>query len=402
MSCLCTELVTSLRTAESRTDVMIFDSPMSSNRFSYDNIDRHRPPWWPSDEPFPPRSRRHVWRAMRGHFFWRIGVFFAALFFLSVGACTILLWLLTEQLGGVNPLLAPLRIPPALIIVFFVIVVVFLSATGRSLRRSATPLAELMDAADRIADGDYTVRVAERGPRQMRTLVRTFNDMFTKLQATDEQRRSLLADVTHELRTPLTVIQGNLEGLLDGVYPRDDEHLVPILEETRLLSRLIDDLRTLALAESGALKLQKERIDLAELCDEVATSFRSQADEAGVNLLAETNTGLMVEVDPARIREVLENLIANALRYTPRGGTIRVQCSRESENAQVAVADTGAGIPPEDLAHIFTRFYKSWDSRGTGLGLAIAKNLVAIHGGEISAESEVGKGTAMRFTLPTL
>ncbi len=337
---------------------------------------------------------------MRGHFFWRIGILFALLFFVSVGACTFLLWSLITQLGTANPPEAPFRIHPSFIIVIIVIVLVALSVTGRTLRRSATPIADLMDAADRIADGDYSVRVTERGPRQIRMLMRTFNDMFAKLQATDEERRDLLADVTHELRTPLTVIQGNLEGLLDGVYPRDDEHLAPILEETRLLSRLIDDLRTVALAESGALVLQKERTDLGALGGEIVASFRAQADEAGVNLIAETDSGLMLDIDPARIRQVLENLIANALRYTPRGGTIRVKTSSEDEVALLAVSDTGAGIPPDDLARIFTRFYKSRDSRGTGLGLAIAKNLVAAHGGEINAESEVSKGTTIQFALP--
>ncbi len=337
---------------------------------------------------------------MRGHFLWRVGVFFALLFFLSVSACTLLFWFLVTQFATTSPPFAPFRIHPTFIIILFIVVIVSLSVTGRTLRHTATPFADLMDAADRIADGDYSVRVAERGPRQIRTLLRTFNDMFARLQATDEQRRNLLADVTHELRTPLTVIQGNLEGLLDCIYPRDDAHLAPILEETRLLSRLIDDLRTLALTESGALKLQKERTDLAELTNEVAASFRAQADESGVNLVAETDAGLMMEVDPARIREVLENLIANALRYTPRGGTIRVKCSGEGERAQIAVSDTGTGIPPEDLPRVFNRFYKSRDSRGTGLGLAIAKNLVAAHGGEIVAESEAGKGTTIRFTLP--
>jgi signal transduction histidine kinase len=224
--------------------------------------------------------------------------------------------------------------------------------------------------------------------------------MVARLQADDEQRRNLLADVTHELRTPLTVIQGNLEGLLDGIYPRDDAHLEPILEETRVLSRLIDDLRTLALAESGALKLQKEPTDLAMLVSETVSSFQSQADAAELLLSADAEPGLVLEVDPERIRQVLENLIANALRYTPHSGTIHVRCFTEGAHAKVSVSDTGAGIPPDDLPHIFDRFYKSRDSRGTGLGLAIAKNLVVAHGGEISAQSTVGRGTTIHLTLP--
>ncbi len=361
---------------------------------------RHRPPWWPPNEPFPPASRKHAWRAMRGRFFWRVGILLALIFSLSVGACTLLLWFVVAQMGVFNLPTEPLRHSPVLGVFLFVSIITILVFAGSAFRRTASPIGDLMEAADRIADGDYSARVDERGFRQVRTLARAFNNMSARLQAMDEQRRNLLADVTHELRTPLTVIQGNLEGLLDGVYPRDDAHLAPILEETRLLSRLIDDLRTLTLAESGALVLQKERTDLAALTNEVTASLRAQADEVGVNLIAETDAGLIAEVDPARIREVLENLIANALRYTPRGGTIRVKCSGEGERAQIAVSDTGTGIPPEDLPRVFNRFYKSRDSRGTGLGLAIAKNLVAAHGGEIVAESEAAKGTTIRFTLP--
>jgi two-component system OmpR family sensor kinase/two-component system sensor histidine kinase BaeS len=275
---------------------------------------------------------------------------------------------------------------------------------GRALRYAATPIGDVIEAAGRVAEGNYSARVAERGPREVRALVRAFNSMTARLQTIDEQRRSLLADVTHELRTPLTVIQGNLEGLLDGVYPRDDAHLESILEETRVLSRLIDDLRTLALAESGALRLQKEPTDLGALVGETVASFQAQADAAGVELNADIAPELPpLELDPARIRQVLENLIANALRYTPRDGTIRVRCYAESKSdahVAVSVSDTGSGIPPDALAYIFGRFYKSSDSRGTGLGLAIAKNLVAAHGGEISAQSELGKGTTIRFTLP--
>jgi two-component system sensor histidine kinase BaeS len=170
------------------------------------------------------------------------------------------------------------------------------------------------------------------------------------------------------------------------------------------MSRLIDDLRTLALAESGALKLQREPVDMGALIDEVMASFQAQADKAGVALVYETSPDVpALDLDAARIRQVLSNLVANALRYTPQGGKISVRCSIEGKGAgsvQVAVSDTGAGIPPDDLPHIFDRFYKSPDSRGTGLGLTIARNLVLAHGGEINAASEAGKGTTMRFTLP--
>ena len=360
-----------------------------------------RPPWWPENEPWPPASP--PWRKMRRRFFMRLAGGFAMMFVFSVFACTVGLYLVAGALG--NPSLPLGSALAALIgVLFFGIVGLFIAA--RALRRVATPIGDVMEAAGRVAGGDYLVRVAERGPREVRALAHAFNSMAARLQADDEQRRNLLADVTHELRTPLAVIQGNLEGLLDGVYPLDQAHLEPILEETHVLSRLIDDLRTLALAESGALKLQKESIDLATLTSESIASFRAQADAAGIELRAEVAPGLpILEIDPARIRQVLDNVIANALRYTPRGGLIRVQCftstpSGSDAHVTLSVSDTGAGIPPDDLPHIFDRFYKSRDSRGTGLGLAIAKNLVVAHDGEIFAQSELGKGTTIQFTFP--
>ena len=208
-------------------------------------------------------------------------------------------------------------------------------------------------------------------------------------------------DISHELRTPLAVLQGNLEGMLDGVYPRDEAHLSLILEETQILARLIDDLRTFSLAESLGLNLVKTPADLAELAREAIASFRAQAQEAGVTLLLDAEPGLpLVEVDPERIRQVLNNLLSNALHYTPAGGTVRVRCALDSGRVVVSVEDTGTGIPAEELPHIFDRFSKSKDSRGTGLGLAIAKSLVEAHEGEVSAQSVPGEGTAIRFTLP--
>jgi two-component system OmpR family sensor kinase/two-component system sensor histidine kinase BaeS len=333
-----------------------------------------------------------------------VGALLGLAFVLACSGFTVVFGLAASMLGLLDIPSGSARFAPAFVAIPLIVVLAGLLVAVRALRRVATPVGDMMEAAGRVAEGDYSTRVAEHGPREVRALARAFNSMTARLQAHDEQRRNLLADVTHELRTPLTVIQGNLEGLLDGVYPRDDAHLEPILEETRVLSRLIDDLRTLALAESGALKLQKEPVDLAALVSETAASFQPQADAAGVELSVDTASDLTIELDPERIRQVLENLIANALRYTPRDGAIRVRCSIEGESGDlvaVSVSDSGAGIPPDALAHIFDRFYKSSDSRGTGLGLAIAKNLVAAHGGEISAQSELGKRTTIRFTLPT-
>jgi signal transduction histidine kinase len=280
---------------------------------------------------------------------------------------------------------------------------VLLLALLAGVRRLALPLGELIEAAGRVEAGDYSVRVNTRGPRELRLLGRAFNEMAERLERNEVQRRDLLADVTHELRTPVAVIQGNLEGVLDGIYPASAEHLGPVLEEVRQLSHLIDDLRTLSLSESGALELHREPTDLAVLAGEVASSFRPQAEALGVELIVEVPEELpLAEVDPIRIREVLVNLVANSLRHTHGGGRVTVSARLETDGRrlQLTVEDNGAGIPTEQLPHIFDRFYKSQSSSGSGLGLTIARHLVEAHGGEIGAESAPGRGTALRFTLP--
>jgi signal transduction histidine kinase len=327
------------------------------------------------------------------------------LFFVSLifGSCTIFTWLIISTANALN---SPDNLPrlPA---IFGLALLMFLSSTGifiigRSLRRATQPIEEMMDAAEHVANGDYSARVTERGPRDVRQLAHAFNSMSERLQLNDEQRRRLLADISHELRTPLTVIQGNLEGMLDGVYQPDEARLESLVEETRVMSRLIDDLRTLADADSGTLKLQREPTDLGLLINEVLASFRGQAQAGGVSLSVETAPDLpLIAIDPARIRQVLTNLIANALRYTGNGGSIRVQCELRDRAVEVVVSDTGRGIAEQDLPHIFERYTKSSDSRGSGLGLAIAKDLVEAHSGTISAQSQPGQGTTIRFTLPT-
>ncbi len=273
---------------------------------------------------------------------------------------------------------------------------------ARTLRRVGTPLGAVMEAADRVAAGDYSTRVTEYGPPPIRLLARAFNTMTERLQNNDRLRRDLMADVAHELRTPLTVIQGKLEGLLDGVYPRDEVQLQQLLEETHVLSRLIEDLRTLALSESGALKLQKEPTDLGGLARDVAGSFGGDAAARHVTLEVDAPDDLPpIEIDPVRIREVITNLLSNALRHTPPGGSVVVRVAITSSDAMsVDVHDTGSGMPPEAIARAFDRFYKGSGSRGSGLGLTIARSLVSAHGGEIHASSEPGRGTTIAFTLP--
>ena len=363
------------------------------------------PSWWPENEPWPPHGPAG-WRAWRSHnrpqrFFWRFGcglIFFLSLIF---GSCTLFTWLI---ISTANALTTPDGVP-RLPLVFVLALLIFMSsagvfAIGRSLRRATQPIEEMMTAADQVAQGDYSAHVTERGPREVRQLARAFNTMTARLHNNDEQRRRLLADISHELRTPLTVLQGNVEGMLDGIYPADAPRLESILEETQIMSRLIDDLRTLALTESGSLKLQREPTDLGLLIQDVIAAFRGEAQSGGVQLLVEVAPELPpIEIDPARIRQVLTNLIANALRYTASGGAIRVGCVLKGPQIEVTVSDTGRGIALSDLPHIFDRYTKSSDSRGSGLGLAIAKDLVEAHGGAIEAQSTVNQGTTITFTL---
>src|SRR4051812_7979947 len=210
----------------------------------------------------------------------------------------------------------------------------------------------------------------------------------------DRLRRQLMADVAHELRTPLAILQGRIEGLLDGVYPRDEDHLAELLEETRHLSRLVEDLGTLAHAEAGALGLRKENEDLgAHLRESAASLPRSITVEVPAELPA-------VEVDPVRIRQVLLNLLANALRHTPVKADISIEVEARPQRILICVRDSGSGIAPKDLPHIFERFQKGAGSRGSGLGLAIARKLVLAHGGDIGIESAPGQGTEVIVSLP--
>jgi two-component system, OmpR family, sensor histidine kinase BaeS len=364
---------------------------------------RRRPPWWPEGEPWPPqRGAGGRIRPLRLRMVQRAAFGLAAVFVFTVGGCTLAFWLTAAAAGGMHMPHGMLQFSRVAPLGALALMGLGLFLTVRGLRRVTAPVDDFMDAVARVADGDFAARVPEHGPHETRRLAQAFNTMTQRLQASDTQRRSLLADVTHELRTPLTVIQGNLEGLLDGVYPADASHLNPILDETRVLARLINDLHTLAQAESGTLALHREPTDLGVLCGETAAAFRAQAAAAGVTLTLDVADDLpLAHVDPLRLREVLTNLLANALRYTPAGGTVTLRARTEPAEPRLLleVADTGAGIAPERLPHIFDRFYKAPDSPGTGLGLAIAKNLVAAHGGELTARSTLGAGTTMTIRL---
>jgi two-component system OmpR family sensor kinase/two-component system sensor histidine kinase BaeS len=283
---------------------------------------------------------------------------------------------------------------------------------SRIFRSYAVPLADIMDAAEEVAAGNLHVRVKERGSREFQQLANSFNHMTEELARTDQQRRNLTADVAHELRTPLHIIQGNLEGVLDGVYAPTAEHIEATLQETRTLARLVDDLRTLSLAESGQLPLHPEAVDVHDLLADVATSFSPQAESAGIHLEVEADETIPMTLygDPGRLDQVLSNLVGNALRHTPSDGTITLGAkpvqNGTGPQVELTVADTGEGIAASDLPYIFDRFWRGDRARthkegaGSGLGLAITAQLVKAHHGTIAVNSVQGNGTTFTVTLP--
>ena len=292
----------------------------------------------------------------------------------------------------------------------------FTLVVGLALSRGMSrPLANLTAATQAVAAGDLSVRVPVRYHGEVRDLAIAFNAMTEELARADELRRNLTADVAHELRTPLSVIRGKLEGVLDGVYPSTPEHLAPILEEIKLLARLVEDLHLLSLAEAGQLTLEKRGTDVGALLRDAQVNFSPQAADRGVTLALDLPSELpKVMADRRRVAQVLGNLLTNALRHTPSGGRVTLSAAGNEKTVRVTVTDTGAGIPPEDLPYIFERFWRGEKSRsraggGAGLGLAIAKHLIQAHGGEIGVESpsteglkmdEVGEGATFYFSLP--
>lgn len=360
----------------------------------------HRPEDWHE-------SGRDHWRKRRGLFF-RFLTLFGFLVLLVAGGMTIVALLITRLVEG-NPGTA---------------VVVWVSGCGlaialpllaavlafRTFRRVANPLAAIMNAADAVAEGDLSVRVpAFSGANDFTRLAQSFNNMTEELERADQQRRNLTADVAHELRTPLHIIQGNLEGVLDGVYEPTPDHIGATLDETRLLARLVDDLHTLSLADAGQLSLKMEPVAVADLLADVATSFSGQAEAKGVVLGVETavlppHTHILGDV--GRLDQVLSNLVVNALRHTPEDGRIILAAKMVDNNVQIQVSDTGEGIAEADLPFLFERFWRGDRARthsggaGAGLGLAIAKQIVLAHNGHISVTTVPHEVTIFRLEFP--
>ena len=272
-------------------------------------------------------------------------------------------------------------------------------------RRIALPLTALARAARRYVGGDLTVRVPVRGPREIADLSGEFNRMAEGLEEAQRQRQALVADVAHELRTPLTVLRGYLEALRDGLATPDPETLGVIHDEAIHLQQLVDDLQDLAEADAAELALDLQPADIAEILRSTAAGFALQAQDNGIRLEVDADGDATVLADRRRIAQVVDNLVANALRYTPAGGEIRLAAAASADALRVTVADTGIGIDAAHLPHVFDRFYRVDPSRarqtgGSGLGLTIAKRIVEAHGGGIGVESTPGSGTRFWFTLP--
>ncbi len=273
-------------------------------------------------------------------------------------------------------------------------------------RQITTPLRRLAAAAHRVAQGNLSVRVPVQGEDDLARVSLAFNRMAVALEEQQRLRRQLMNDIAHELRTPLSVIQAHAEALIDGVFPPTPENVQPIYEQTLLLRRLVDDLRELALAEAGELKMAQEPLDLAQVVRRAVASMHSTAENKGIRLVEDVRAEkLLVCGDAQRLEQVLLNLLSNAVRHTPAGGQVAVRAWRERNRVFCQVEDTGPGIRPEDLPHVFERFWRGDRSRsretgGSGLGLAIARKWVEAHGGRIWVESTPGKGATFTFVLP--
>lgn len=299
------------------------------------------------------------------------------------------------------------RVDMALITGAIVAIVVALGLGFLLFTGITAPLRRLINATETVAEGDLTaqVPVPNRPGDEIDQLSRAFNQMTADLTKADRLRRDMTADIAHELRTPLTVIQGNLEAILDGIYPADAEHLAPILSKAQLLNHLVEDLRTLALADAGELALHPNSMDIGHLVKRTVRDFEASAKDKDVELDSEIPLGLRsITADASRLEQVLGILLDNALRHTPSGGKVCVTLSQDDDETQLSVSDTGEGIPSTELPHVFERFYRLQPDGGSdgrsGLGLAIAKAIVGAHGGHIWAESEIDQGTTVTLVIP--
>jgi two-component system sensor histidine kinase BaeS len=364
----------------------------------------------PNKHPhFPP----HHWRGSRRFMIMRFAFIFGGIGILFLAAIGINIYLTLgmphpEHMHG--PPFGPpfglgFMLPLCGIPLTFILITSLIA--GWAYRGIGRPIAEVMSAVDSVAEGNLSVRVRENFPREFGQLARRFNLMTEELERAETQRRNLTTDIAHELRTPLHIIQGNLEGIIDGVYEPTSEHINNTLDETKLLARLVTDLQTLSLAEAGRLPFHPTRFLLDDLIDDILSSFSSQSASLDITLKKEiSNPTRAINADYDRLDQVLSNLVSNALRHTPQGGTISLITETIPGGIRILVKDTGSGIPAEDLPFIFDRFWRGDKSRAregtshSGLGLAIARQLIHAHHGTIEAQSTAGEGTTFIIDLP--
>lgn len=273
-------------------------------------------------------------------------------------------------------------------------------------RTLSAPLGNLAHTAQQFGARNWRQRVPVQGAQEIANVATAFNQMADELERQEQLRRNLTADIAHELRTPLTVMQGNLRAILDGVYPLERGEIATLYDETRLLSRLVDDLRELALADAGQLPLNLQATDLGGVITSTMAQFQIAAEAQNIRVEHKGVDDLpLVHADPDRVAQILQNLLGNALRHTPPGGTITVSAEKQDTHIRVVVSDTGEGIATEDLPHVFERFYRGDQARtrgsgSTGLGLAIAKTWSEAMSGSIGVTSEYRIGSTFWFTVP--
>ena len=355
-----------------------------------------RPPWWPEGEPGPFAGGPN-WQGNGRRIARRIGCFLGVVLLILTSAIFGVVWLLLSAFGAVNS--APFD--TAVAVTALVLGALAIAVAILVLRRLAAPVGALIEGAHRLEGGDLSTRVPVRGPSDLRALARAMNAMSSRLEAEETRRRSVLADIAHELRTPLSIIRGQAEAITDGIYPADAEHMAPIVSATESLEMLVNDLSTLTLAESGALHLHLEPIDVAVLVNETLDAFSAEARAAGVHLTEHVDEHLPpLNADPGRMRGVLGNLVSNALAHARSSGTIRVDGAASGAWILLTVHDDGTGIPADLLPRVFDRFVKGPSSTGSGLGLAIVRDVVEAHGGSVSATSTPADGTSITLKLP--
>lgn len=273
-------------------------------------------------------------------------------------------------------------------------------------RKISSPVRALTSTARKLGHGDFSQRVPVKGEGEIGELAQAFNSMAENIERNEKLRKNLVADTAHELRTPLTNLRGYLEAIKDDVVKPDAVTINSLYEEATLLTRLVDDLQELALADSKELKLFIQAEDISSVIEQAVVSSQSNATDRGILLRKELPDRLPVcDIDSQRIAQVLHNLISNAITHTPREGTVTVSARESGKYVEITVADTGEGIPEDELPNVFERFYRVDRSRsrqtgGTGLGLTIARRLIEAHAGTISVESEPGKGSRFTFTVP--